>query len=560
MRFDGGLDLIGEGLLEKYFEEWSIECKELVDQQTDLSDSERDLIYFSSQNRIRKILKKIKESHAGDMSFSGLVEPWEIIPHLSDRLEKQKPNLHLLVKKEADLIRGLKEDQEPISQVPKIRYLHEFIDGFPASSDMNEEMIMNKPNTKSNKITFKTSSKQEKNPTKKIKLIDPTKMTPSEEEFFEKVLKRGELEGWWYIKRWASGGSRSGRTAYGIDFIIQNQQTGVEIEIEVKETASPHFTYAQRRKFLDEKDMPKTAIRLCVIHPSNTQDYVVKVCYWSPNFFKTIPLDEERWKNPSFFEDTVFRWAGLGDCVKQNMENTLFNLISGDFGYWGARYELMPLENAYDWIYRKLIATIQNPLEDSNKKYVQCARVASFPDMIKEVLMEVLNESYRPLYVSDFLPTVQENFPEEVSPNLYIRGEEAGGYISHQLRDIRKIDSEVIVIPLKDYSFNLYGLKKYQEFYIPLKKVTSQLLDVLKAAWMKTGDNNFTMRELSKIAKLSEEKIREWMRGGRDELIEKKLIKFYPSRGRGTGLGKTLSIIEISDKCIEYFSWKEKMK
>jgi len=59
-------------------------------------------------------------------------------------------------------------------------------------------------------------------------------LTENERDFYEKVLLRGQNEGLWRINKFVAGGGLQERTAFGVDFIIRSQITGVILNIEYK--------------------------------------------------------------------------------------------------------------------------------------------------------------------------------------------------------------------------------------------------------------------------------------------------------------------------------------
>ncbi|NVM30591.1 MAG: hypothetical protein HWN65_17250 [Candidatus Helarchaeota archaeon] len=188
-------------------------------------------------------------------------------------------------------------------------------------------------------------------------------LTKNERLFYENVLKKGECDGVWIINKFIAGGTLGKQGALGYDFEVQSQNSGVILKIEFKHHELLRFTPSQLERFRMCVDTQKSVTRLCYIQPYSRKipGFARKVLYLSPKFLQSLP------NNFFVTQDLThinLKWQGLDEYLMQNKENTLFEVVKGEFGTLGVKYKPIPMSQAYDWLYRKLCTTLENPLED----------------------------------------------------------------------------------------------------------------------------------------------------------------------------------------------------
>jgi len=371
-----------------------------------------------------------------------------------------------------------------------------------------------------------------------------------EKYFLLMVLIRGELEGHWKVYRWVAGGDMTRTRAYGLDFIIQSQSTGVVILIELKSHLNIFVTESQWFQFQELDDLPKTIRRLCVFIPSKDSNYITKVFYWSPNFFKSIPLDA--FGEPTVNKERNLRLRGLGPLIEQNMYNCLFEITAGEFGDAGVEYRPISMEEAHEWVYKKQIEDILDPSKEARRVYQAHPLRPPLHQRVIAMLLEVLEESYRPLYVEDFTQFYEKAFPKYLSHN--VRGQLKTRILNTDIStytysQLGKLDG---VIVFTKYRVRSYGLLKYQQNYIVLSKGASNYLDILKQGWEITGKKSFTTQDLIPFAQnYSDFAHRGIIVKFREELEIAGLIQYSVELVDGRNRG----IVTLTDKCIKYFTW-----
>ena len=219
----------------------------------------------------------------------------------------------------------------------------------------------------------------------------------------------------WKLDKFSIGGVLTRRGTAGIDFKVQNQRTGVIIKIELKQSTQIKLTSAQFERFRFSLDTPKSVTRLCFIQQlASDPECAVKVLYLSPKFFQSLPqeLFKLNYGNPNV---VGLKWKEIEGYLEQNGENVLCNVIKGEFGSSGAWYKPILLEDAYDWIYLKLCKTLDEPLEELQKDYRYCPVSQPTSKKIKILILETLENSYRPIFVVEFVEIIKNRIPDLVS-------------------------------------------------------------------------------------------------------------------------------------------------
>lgn len=386
----------------------------------------------------------------------------------------------------------------------------------------------------------------------KLEFAVKPKSKPSEERFAQEVLFRGEKEGYWVVDRFTAGGTRSERTALGIDFEIQSQETGIVIKIEYKAHVNLILTPAQCLRFFSTCDFPKSKLRLCGIVPiNNNNQYASRAFYWSPKFLRSLPSDSfkdlTRAQQYGIFPKE-FYWRGLGPCMSQNRNYILYQLVSGKLGDHGAQYRHIPLKEAYNWLYERLIDTITG-LEKEEQEYSIYNLDSTVSSEIKGIILKTFQNSYRPLYTNEFEPGIQSNSPyiNYRSGKPFIFNTDLTNYIRLKLDELVTEGSKVVCFKIPDYRWLSYGLKKWANAYIPLTRQATIILDILKLAWGTKQSAKYTAEDIATSTNSNLHYLRYILKETHRELEQAGLILYTPRRGMFA------SEYVLTKKCQDYF-------
>ncbi len=394
-----------------------------------------------------------------------------------------------------------------------------------------------------------------------------SKPTDTEVDFKTKLLKRGENEGLWRIREYVFGGSRMYRTAYGIDYEIISDKTGVLMPIEAKIGKGIIFTNAECFRFQNSTAYPKEVLRLCTIITKEKDPELANiVLYWSPSFFKILPNDA--------FTPTPdgkafhFSLAGLQDCISQNKENMLFFVESerAELGEYGVTYKGIPMNEAYNWLYSKIKETMRNPLEELEKEYKPCPKVIPIQTIIRgkidKIIRSIIPKNYRPTYSADTIPyiladsSVKDKLKVEIEDDeevFYFGGKTLSTYLRIRIKSITKKESakyEVIQIP--NYVGSSYGVKGRE--YIPLRAGSSHLLDILKEFYDGKQKTKFLSAEVGNFLKIPVNAVASSIWNHGEELVNNNLVIFEtPPKPKPIK-------ITLTKLCIEYITRSGRFK
>jgi len=414
-------------------------------------------------------------------------------------------------------------------------------------------------------------------------------LTENERNFYEKVLLRGQNEGLWRINKFVAGGGLQERTAFGVDFIIRSQITGVILNIEYKLQTGFWITKSQQDRFLHSNDLPDEASRLIVLTQKTKtvdgikeiiKDEIIWAVYLSPTFLKVLPNEAftlhqaQRSRRAEFPSERVtMSIVGLEECFKQNRNNVLADMKRNEFGSVGARYFSMKLSEAYKWVYEKLKKTMLDPLEDEKRNFVKykfnsdITIDAEGKRLIRNKLLvhteklikSIIKCSYRPLFPEDLMNLLAQdeilvNHIYQINNQRYIRFSPTDGcklalarWISQVIAQQTKTDGELIVIRINNYVPRQYGIKN--RVYFPLKKGSSQMLDLFKRMYEETGKATFTIEEFMNRMAIKRTFIQQSLFSWKSELHENNLIKIIKK-------GRKINLIQMTELCMTYIMRK----
>ncbi|NVM29169.1 MAG: hypothetical protein HWN65_10030 [Candidatus Helarchaeota archaeon] len=298
------------------------------------------------------------------------------------------------------------------------------------------------------------------NPDCKLEFLFDTKLSRSELELVDRVLKVGHKK-WWKVDLSISGGSRINRSAMGADFLIHRMGGGA-LWIEFKRNSEFGFTYDQLTRFRKSVDSKEVATRFIGLIPSqkdkalNTQLY-----FWTPAFFRMIPPEsfkitekaekgvskgkeglvleglEDFIVNNSFTLRPSEKSFPISSDIMQELQEipnlSLFNVLKGRAFWYGVLYEEFDWDVAAEILIEKLRSTLNNLDEDiiwqRGNPYIMGKKVVPFrviaePKIMTLILNEI-NNSYRPLYPAEIALRIQRD--QDLAP--YLTWDEGTSYI-----------------------------------------------------------------------------------------------------------------------------------
>ncbi len=404
--------------------------------------------------------------------------------------------------------------------------------------------------------TEESSFKSKKDPTKFEML---TTLTENEREFYEAVLMRGEREGLWKVMPYVAGGAKEFRTAFGIDFMIQSQETGIVLNIEYKKTPSLKLTLSQKLRFQTENDLPKQTSRLIALLQTRgrneKKDSYRMVLYFSPAFVKILPeMAFKKTADGAFY----MSFSGIEECLNQNLDNILFTMARGKLGSAHAHYKSIEHNEAFEWVYEKLKGTMKNPLEEEMRHFEPGAYNRPIVEILSEKGVELIKkfiwQSYRPIFGEDLLEAIEKDIfiaksIKTIDSVKYIGGLTLAEWIDKRLLYMEQTDENIVRINIEGYPISQWGLKRHN--YIPLSKGASHLLDLFKIMLVKTRRTNYTSAELRTTLNIGEKILGSAIAHSGVELERKNLVKFYKRISHPT-------LINITKLGIKYIKRKYK--
>jgi len=396
-------------------------------------------------------------------------------------------------------------------------------------------------------------------------------LTENEREFKKMTIDLGEALNLWTIDEFIGGGSRQFRTAFGLDYTIHSQDTGVQEKIEYKKENGTNicFTKAELKRFLITKDKPKEATRLCAILMSRRKNDKIAIgaLYWSPKFLQILPKQAFHFNSNDIKKGTIAKLSlrGLDSFIKQNLENTLLEW-EGNIATEFVNYKYYRIPEIMDWFFRKIQQTMKNPLEEEKKDYEACEYIEpteiALRGKLDEVLLEIARISYRPLYLKDFkrqlpfYPQIWREIRKDKRGGKYIFGSELDEYLRGRLVSLQKRIKNFIAIWIDGYKLRSWWIDRQCTAgkYIPLQLITSEFLDILRQMYLKTGGRaEFTTMDIGKILKISQKRLRKIVRAGkgRESLEKNELIEVETVHSRKPVLYK------LTKRCINYITRKD---